>query len=237
MSLLLTVTLRVTVWQEGAGGRERLGALPGAEVIGRAATAPPPPGRARAAPAGERAELGPPAPARQRAPARRDAGVNGLALARPAPAPSRAPPSGPLSRSPRARCSHARPRPAPACKRERARLQRTGPGGQPYWLSDCPNLRLRREEGGGDSAAGAGQERGGGRGLGGPRGAGGPLSRPRANSGRTLAGARSQAPLCAPALRARLDGGRARTHSPAPAGQGLVARAAEQTFGRGWAQV
>lgn len=61
MSLLLTVTLRVTVWQEGAGGRERPGALPGAEVIGRAAAAPPPPGQARAAPAGERAELGPPA--------------------------------------------------------------------------------------------------------------------------------------------------------------------------------
>lgn len=61
MSLLLTVTLRVTVWQEGAGGRERPGALPGAEVIGRAAAAPPSLGQARAAPAGERAELGPPA--------------------------------------------------------------------------------------------------------------------------------------------------------------------------------
>nr|CAI9713938.1 unnamed protein product [Rangifer tarandus platyrhynchus] len=140
----------------------------------------------------------------------------------------------PPSRPTRARCSHARPRPAPARERERARLQRTSPGGQPYWLSDCPNLRLRREEGGGDSAAGDGRERGGWRGLGGSR-------RPALAPPHQLwpdAGGRALAhsPLrSGPA--SGLDGGRARTQSPAPAGQGLVARAAEQTFGRGRAQV
>lgn len=144
--------------------------------------------------------------------------MNGLALARPAPAPSRAP--APCARSPSLRrLPHTRPL-LRVCARARARPQRTGPAGRPYWLSDSPNLRLR-EEGGG-----AGRERAGGWGPGGRR------SRPRANSGRTPAGARPRAPLCARASQALPDGAgwprargvRGRANFSVRAGSGVSAR-------------
>lgn len=102
----------------GSGGRERPGALPGAEVIGRAAAAPPPPG--------------PPAPPRQvkeqTGPRARGCGVNGLALARPPARPAPGPRSAPGARSPARARSCARPRRLP---RARTRRQRTGWGGRP----------------------------------------------------------------------------------------------------------
>lgn len=210
MSLLLTVTLRVTVWQEGAGGRERPGALPGAEVIGRAATAPPPPG-----PAAPPRQVKEQSSARPRAPARRGAGVNGRALAR-LPRRTRAPAPRAPSRAPAA---------PPACAR--ARIQYTRSGGPPHWLSDSPNLKT---SGGGRRGLGARTPAGGAR-----RAA---LASPRQlwpdAGGRALALSRLRpgtGPAGATRRRPRADSLRV------PVGPGLAERAAAQTFPRGRAQV
>lgn len=130
--------------------------------------------------------------------------MNGLALARPGPAPPRA--LAPCARSftdariprpiPHTRSPTLRrlPRTRPLSRvRARARPQRTGPGGRPYWLSDSPKPQTL-VGGGRGLSGGAGRERGGRRGPGGRR------SRPRAQ------GARSHAPLCARASRTLLDG-------------------------------
>lgn len=206
MSLLLTVTLRVTVWQEGAGGRERPGALPGAEVIGRAATAPPPPG-----PAAPPRQVKEQSSARPRAPARRGAGVNGRALAR---LPRR-------TRAPAPRAPPARP---PLPPRARARGSSTPARAARLIGSVIPQTLRLQEEGGGDSARGPRRE-----------GRGGRRSRPRANSGRTPAGARSHSPACAPAPapRAPLDGGSARTRSGCRSAQGSRSARPRKLFREG----
>ena len=205
MSLLLTVTLRVTVWQEGAGGRERPGALPGAEVIGRAATAPPPPGPA--APPRQVKEQSSARP-RARPPARPPRCWSEWARARPPAAP------------------HARPRAAPAPP-PRARIQYTRSGGPPHWLSDSPNLKT---SGGGRRGLGARTPAGGARRAAlaspsqlWPDAGGRALARSRLRPGTGPAGATRRRPR-AGSLRV-------------PAGPGLAARAAAQSFPRGRAQV